>query len=181
MGESAAEIEIKLTKNAGVTLRVVDARDGRLLNARVRVVDAQNRVVSEDFLRGFSSMGAEPMKLALDAGTYRATISAAGFATQTVQITSPGSPTVGLTPGGSVAIRSTGSSMRRAKIIGPDGREYMRYAGGPIFMVDPSPGVVILENIAPGAYTIQILGTGDRVESTGRVIVNEGQRAELEL
>jgi hypothetical protein len=48
-------------------------------------------------------------------------------------------------------------------------------------MIDPSPGVTILENIAPGAYTLEVLGAGDRVESTGRVTVSEGQRAELEL
>jgi protocatechuate 3,4-dioxygenase beta subunit len=179
-GDSSADLEMKLTRNPGVTLRVVDARDGRLISARVRVTDAQNRVVFDSPFR-FGGSGPEPLKLTLEAGSYRATVTAQGYASQTVQILSPSTPTVGLTPGGTIAVRSKGSSMRRARIMSADGREYFRGFGGGVFTVDPSPGITTLENIAPGVYTIQILGSGDQVESSAQVNVGEGQRADVEI
>jgi hypothetical protein len=60
----------------------------------------------------------------------------------------------------------------------PDGKEYPRGMGG-VFTIDP--GVYVMENIAPGSYTLQILGAGDRVEASAPVNVIEGQRAALEI
>src|SRR5207245_2305566 len=45
VSESPDEIEFKLSPSAGVTLKVVDGRDGRMLGANVRVTDAQGREV----------------------------------------------------------------------------------------------------------------------------------------
>ncbi len=181
MGDSAPDLDIKLVRNPGVTMRVVDARDGRLISARVRVTDPQNRVIFESTFRFGSGGGPEPLKLTLEAGSYRATVTAQGYAPQTVQIVSPSSPTVGLTPGGSITVRSRGSSMRRARLMAADGREYMRGFAGGVFTVDPNPGLTTLDNIAPGLYTIQILGAGDKVETTAQVSVAEGQRADVEI
>ena len=58
--------------NPGVTLRIVDGRDGRaLLNAFVRVSDSQNRIVYETPMR-FNAGGNGEQKIGLEAGTYRA-------------------------------------------------------------------------------------------------------------
>lgn len=180
VGDAPADIEIKLARQDGVTLRVVDGRDGRLLSAFVRVTDAQNRVVYDSPMR-FGGGGAEPVKLALDAGTYSATISAQGYAPRRVTLVSPSSPTVGLTPGGSILVRSKGSTLRRARLLAPDGQPYLRGGMNPIFTVDPSPGVTQLENIAPGMYTLQILGNGDEVVGATQVNVMEGRRADVEI
>ncbi len=179
VADSPADVEIKLTSQQGVTLKVVDARDGRLLSAYVRVFDAQNRSVFDSPFRMGGS--AESMKLALEAGTYRATISAQGYASQTVTLISPSSPTIGLTPGGAILVHSKGSSLRRARLLGADGREYLRGGFMSIFTIDPSPGTTQLDNVAPGSYTLQILGNGEEVTGTTRVNVMEGQRAEVEI
>jgi hypothetical protein len=180
VGENASEVEIKLAPNAGVNLRVVDGRDGRVISPYVRVLDAQNKIVYESGFR-FTSGGVETMKLPLDAGTYRAQVTAQGYATQTVTITSPSSPTIPMTPGGTIAIKSSGSAMRRARLVGADGREYTRGFSGATFSVDPSPGTTLLENIAPGAYTLQILGDRDSITTSVQVTVMEGQIAQVSV
>lgn len=179
--ESPADLEIKLTPNAGVTLRVVDARDGRVLSAFIRVLDSQNRVVYESPMR-FGGFGGEgESKIGLEPGSYRAIVTAANYAPRNVTITSPGSHNVGLTPGGSILVRSRGNELRRARLMGADGREYSRSPFNPFITIDPSPGVTQLDNIAPGSYTLQILGPSNQVLSSEPVVVQEGQRSAVEI
>ena len=180
VNDSGGNVEITIAKNAGVTLRVVDARDGRLLNAQVHVTNPQGVTVYDSPFFGGGS--ADAIKLPLEAGSYSAHINAMGYASQKVAINSPSSPTIGLTPGGTIVVQSKGNALRRARLIGPDGQEYSsgRF-GGPIFTVDPSPGVTMLNNIAPGTYTLQILGDGNDVSATAPVTVAEGQQAMVSI
>ncbi|HUP48946.1 MAG TPA: hypothetical protein VNA04_09190, partial [Thermoanaerobaculia bacterium] len=180
VGEAPAEVEIKLAPNPGVTLRVVDARDGRLLAASVRVTDMQNRIVYDTPMR-FGGSGGETTKIPLEAGTYRAVVMAPGYAAQNIHLTSPGTLTVGMTPGGSIVIQSKRGELRRARLVGADGREYSRGFGNPIFTIDPSPGLTQLDHVAPGVYTLQVLGAGNEVAGAAQVIVAEGQRAVVEI
>ena len=178
VGDSGADVELKLAPTAGVKLRVVDGRDGRQISALVRVTDMANSVVYESPYR-FTAGGADVLSLPLDAGTYRAIVAAQGYATQNVMISSPSTQTVAMTPGGSIAVKSAGSTMRRARLLGPDGREYLR-AFSPPFNVDPSPGTTIFDNIAPGTYTLQIMN-GDAVTASTQVTVIEGQVAQVSI
>ena len=181
--DAPGDLEIKLTSNPGVTLKIVDGRDGRTLNnAFLRVTDSQNRVVYESPMR-FSAGSDQPTKIWLEPGTYRANVSAANYAARSLTITSPSTQiqTVPLTPGGTLIVRSQGSERRRARLMGADGREYQRGFGSTIFTIDPSPGLTQLENIAPGTYVLQILGTRDEVISTTQVNVAEGQSAVVEI
>src|SRR5256885_7041156 len=73
-------VEIKLAPSAGVVLKVVDGRDGRLLNANVRVTDAQGRDLPGDMPFRFGGGVAEPIKLSVGPGTYRITVQAMGYA-----------------------------------------------------------------------------------------------------
>jgi len=178
--DSGGNVEITITKNEGVTLRVVDARDGRLINAQVHVTNGQGVTVYDSPFFGGNS--ADAITLPLEAGGYSAEIIAMGYAPQKVTINSPSSPTIGLTPGGTIIVQSKGSALRRARLIGPDGKEYSRGRfGGSIFTVDPSPGVTLLGNIAPGTYTLQILGDGNDVAASAPVTVAEGQQASVSL
>ncbi len=179
VSDSGGEVELKLARNDGVLLRVVDGRDGRSLRAVVRVLDAQNRVVFESMR--FAGGDAEPLRLPLEAGTFRATVWAYGYASQMITLSSPSSPTIALTPGGAIVVQSKGSVIRRARLIGADGRPYERNPGMAFFTIDGGPGVTTLENIAPGTYTLQILGNGDSVEASAQVTVGEGQRARAEI
>ena len=118
----------------------------------------------------------------LDAGTYRVTVMAQGYATQTVMVSSPSTQTIAMTPGGSIAIKSNGSAMRRARLIGADGKEYVRGFGFlALFSVDPSPGTTVIENVAPGTYMLQTLGDGDAVTASTQVTVAEGQVARVTI
>ena len=179
VNDSGGNVEITLSPNAGVVLRVVDARDGRLLNARVRVTDARGAGVYDSPM--FMSAAPEPVKLPLEPGTYRATITVMGYAPLTMTITSPSSPTAGMTPGGTILVQSKGSDLRRARLLAADGKPYASFGPG-IFMVDPSPGVTTLRNIAPGTYTLQILGSdGNEVTASTTVTVVEGQQATVQI
>ena len=180
VGDNGGNVEVTLTRNAGVTLKVVDARDGRVLNARVHVTNAQNVTVYDSPF--FGGGAADTITLPLDSGSYTATITAMGYAPANVTIMSPSSPTVGLTPGGTIMVSSKGNALRRARLIGADGREYSRGGFGPaIFTVDPSPGVTILNNIAPGLYTLQILGDANDVTASAPVTVADGQAANVSI
>lgn len=180
VGDSTADVEIKLARSSGVTLRVVDARDGRLLSAFIRVLDAQNNQVYASPFR-FSSGSAETATINLEPGSYTALVTADGYAARSLLISSPSTQTVGLTPGGSLAIQSKGSSLRRGRLLGANGRVYSRSGfGDGAFAIDPSPGVTVLENIAPGPYTLQIL-EGTSVVGSVSVTVVEGQRGRTEI
>ncbi|HUP49177.1 MAG TPA: carboxypeptidase-like regulatory domain-containing protein, partial [Thermoanaerobaculia bacterium] len=117
VGEAPADVEIKLAPNPGVTLRVVDARDGRLLSASVRVTDMQNRIIYDTPMR-FGGSGGESTKIPLEPGSYRAVVMAPGYAAQNIHLTSPGTLTVGMTPGGSIVIQSKRGELRRARLVG---------------------------------------------------------------
>ncbi|HEU4522457.1 MAG TPA: carboxypeptidase-like regulatory domain-containing protein, partial [Thermoanaerobaculia bacterium] len=181
LGDSPAEVEVKLSPNPGITIRVVDARDGRALLPYIRILDMQNRVIYEPPPRFGGAGVPEVTKIGLEPGTYRAVVSAQGYATRNITVNSPGSHDVALTPGGSILIRSRGNELRRARLMGADGRVYSRNIYTQTFTIDPSPGVTELENIAPGSYTLQVLGPKDEVLGSTQVVVSEAQRAVVEF
>jgi protocatechuate 3,4-dioxygenase beta subunit len=176
---SPSDMDIKLHKEGGITLKVIDARDRRSLNASVRVFDSKNVVVYEDFFRFDPTVG--DLHLGVTAGSYRAVVSAMGYATQTVTITAPSTFTVALTPGGTLVLRSKSSSPVSGKLL-INGVEYARsgYGRGSGFTIDPKPGVTTLQNIVPGTYSLQVLD-GGRVINTVPVTIVEGQETTLDL
>jgi uncharacterized GH25 family protein len=182
IGETAGDpIDFKLTKNDGIRLRIVDARDNTALNAFVRAVDMQGRVVYEDMFRGMGLGPAETLTLSLAPGQYRLTVGANGYATQIVSINSPSEQqTIGLTPGGSVSIRSTSNVPRRARLVDANGQPYSRGFGDGSFVLDPSPGGAQLSNVASGSYVVQVLD-GSQVLASKSIVVVEGQTALLDL
>ena len=174
------DVEIKLSPNAGVALRVVDARDNRPLGARVRVFDQQNRIVYETPAMFGPGGLPETVEIGVDPGTYRATVWVSGYAPQNLQIQSPGTFNIAMTPGGSIVIRSRSDELRRARLMSR-GQPYERGWLNPVFAVDPRPGVTQLQNIAPGVYTLEILGSNGEVVSSQQVTVTEGGSAVVEI
>lgn len=174
------DLEFKLAPNSGVTLKVVDARDGRMLSATVTVYDAQNRVVYDEPFR-FGG-GAETIRLTLAPGTYQATIGAIGYAARSVSIVSPSNQTVQLSPGGTLVVRSSSSTAQRARLIDSNGQPYMRpMARNAVFLLDASPGTTTLQNIASGSYTLQVLDANDVVLKSSAVVVPEGGTATVDI
>ena len=178
VGDSTPEVTIKLGRTAGVVVRVVDGRDGRGLSARIRVLDAQRRVVYETGPRAGSLPDVQT--LGLEAGTYQATVMVSGYATRHVPITSPGSVTVSMMPGGTLLIRSRGTEVRRARLMRADGEPYAQGLNS-TFAIDRSPGVTQLHRVPAGTYTLQIVGKNQEVVTSTQVVVTEGATVEVSI
>lgn len=183
VGDSADPIEFKLSPSSGVTLTVVDARDNRMLAANIlRVVDPQGRDVDTAPMFRFSGTP-QPINLSLAPGAYRVTLAAIGYAAQTFTVTSPSNPTISMSPGGTVVIRSKSNTTTRARLVDSNGMAYVRGFGGAsgVFTIDASPGVTTLQNVAPGSFSLQILGAADQVLKTIPVNVVDGQATPVEV
>jgi hypothetical protein len=174
-------VVFKLSPSSGVTLHVVDGRDQRAIGADVtRIVDAAGREMDTGSFR--YGGGPEPIKLALSPGSYRVTLAAMGYAPRTITVNSPSEPTVALTPGGTVVLRSKSSTLLRARLVDSNGMPYTRGPfRNPIFTIDPSPGVTTLNNIAGGTYQLQILDGADRTINTINVTVIDGQQVQVDV
>jgi protocatechuate 3,4-dioxygenase beta subunit len=181
VGDSAPQdVELKLTPSSGVRLRVIDARDGRLLNAMVHVTDQQGAPITDNGSRFGGA--ADEIRLTLAPGTYLATISAENYASQTVTISSPSQRDVPLTPGGMLMIHSTSSTPVRARLLLPNGTAYTpggRFAS--TFTLYAAPGTTTIENVAAGMYRLQTLDANDRVLHEVAVTVVEGQTASPQI
>jgi protocatechuate 3,4-dioxygenase beta subunit len=176
-------LEIRLAKNTGIALKVVDARDGRPLSATVFVYDGSGRLMHETrFSFGGSSDDPE-LRVPVAPGSYTISVSAMGYAPQNVQAQSPSATrTVALTPGGQLHISSKHSVRRRYRIHDASGLPYNRISSiPPARDLLPSPGTTILQNVAPGTYTLYLLGDNDSVVDTQQVTVAEGQTTRVDL
>ena len=171
---AASPIELKLASSAGLTLRIVDARDRRPLDGGWYSATSSSGETWEDDLRTGDA-------IPLASGTWRIIAGASGYAPQTFTATAPGEQTIGLTPGGSIAISSTGTSFARARLLDAWGQPYRLWRGQVSFRVDPAPGVTRVDNVAAGTYTLQIVDDAMRVLRATQVVVSEGQVAAARL
>ncbi|MFZ2491382.1 MAG: carboxypeptidase-like regulatory domain-containing protein, partial [Thermoanaerobaculia bacterium] len=175
------EIELKLAPADAVKVRVVDARDGKVVTASIVTRDAQGR--SGQSGSNYGNPSGE-VTLYLPPGTHSAIVSANGYASRTITLTSPGGAvqTVALSQGGTIEVKSTGSTSptnRRARLLDAAGAPYgVGFGFGPFPL--PSSGTT-LRNIAPGNYTLQILGEGDAVVASAQVTVVAGQTAVVSI
>ena len=178
VSDSAVDLDFKLTPQAGVTLTVIDGRDRTMLAANVRVFDMSGRDVYDTPVR-FGG-GAGPINLTLAAGTYRAIVSAQGYASQTITIISPSQPPpVALTPGGTLVVHSRSNTTVRARLVGSDGTPYARFGGAGIFMLNAAPLPTTMQNIASGTYTLQVLDANNNVVSSQTVTIVDGGIADV--
>lgn len=181
-GESGRDgLEFRLSRNDGVMLRVVDGRDGRQISAMVTVYDAAGRVVYDTRSSGFPGFGTTTdLHLPLAPGSYTATLTMSGYATSTARLTSPSRQTVSMTPGGTIAVQSRHSVVRRMRLLDSSGMPYPRTSWTPASR-ELLPGTVPINNVAPGTYTLQLLNDDDSVADTQQVVVREGETTRVSL
>ncbi|HEX7190558.1 MAG TPA: carboxypeptidase-like regulatory domain-containing protein [Thermoanaerobaculia bacterium] len=168
----AAPVQLTIAPANGVTLTVVDARDGQPLNPAINVFDSAGRNVYQSIFRGMPT-GSSSTSIPLSPGQYTATVAAMNYAPRSVSFTSPSSQTVQLTPGGSIIVTAKNTdNTRRARLIDANGAVYARP-----FSPDatyPIPGTNnTISNIAPGTYRMQVLVNG-AIVNTVTVTVAEG-------
>lgn len=182
VGDSApADLELHLARSAGVTLTVVDARDGRAVSARASVFDMQGRMVDESRWSFFGGGDATSLKIAVPPGSYTATIWASGYAPRSISFQSPSTQTVPVSIGGTLEVRSKHNESLRIRLIDASGQPYPRFSSAPPSQeLLPSPGTTTLQNTAAGVYTLQLL-RGEAVIDSKSVVVMEGRTVTEEI
>lgn len=185
IGETGRDdLQLTLARNDGVNLRIVDARDGRALTGMVVVFDMQGRIVWDKRSLMFGMNGGSddnaPLNVPLAPGSYIASVAAPGYATSTAYLTSPSSPTVSLSPGGRVVVRSKHNEPMRLRLVDANGYPYPRMGARPL-TYDLPPGMLPIENVAPGTYTLQLLNPDESVAATQQVVVHEGETVPAEI
>ncbi|MFN2238039.1 MAG: collagen binding domain-containing protein, partial [Thermoanaerobaculia bacterium] len=174
-----AGLEIRLSPTDGISLRIVDARDGRALNAFISVLDGAGRVAQQGSFRPDSS---GITRISLAPGSYSALVNASGYASQRIQFSVPGAQlAVSLRPGGSLRIDSTATTSVRARLLDPTGHPHQPALWDPRPEMTLRPGSTMIENIGPGMYTLEILDAGGAVTDRKQVNVVEGQLSVLEI
>lgn len=174
------DVELRLSRNDGVLLSVVDARDGRKLSAQVIAFDTQGRQVYDSrAMFRFGTSGANEMRVPLAPGAYTATIFVPGYAPLHASLTSPSNPTLRVSPGGTILVRSKHNTRRRMRLIDASGMVYPRFTT-PVTRELP-PGTATIEHVAPGSYTLVLLNDDDSAAATQPVTVREGETATVDL
>lgn len=172
-GSAPAAVRLELTPSEGTIVRLVDARSGATLSGYVVVREAVRDVqipVSHE------EQGDGSLRLPLPPGQYRVSVSANGYASQTVRTTIPGPEVrVALTPGGTVVIHAAPDAKKKVRFVLPDGEEYVRCYCNGIAEIRLDGAVTRVENVAPGSYRMEVLDGAGKIEQTHPVVVIEGQ------
>jgi protocatechuate 3,4-dioxygenase beta subunit len=168
---SSAEVTFELQPADGVSVSVVDARDGRALEATVVVRDQARRIVANSH----SGVGEDGvLNIPLANGSYLLSTSATGYGTATLPVTAPSRGLrVGLTPGGTLRIESPRDLRGRVRLVKPDGEEYVRCWCNGIADIELGGRVTTVENVTPGSYILELVGA--EPAATRPVVIQEGQ------
>jgi protocatechuate 3,4-dioxygenase beta subunit len=166
-----ASVVLRLVRSPGAVIRVVDVRDGRTLSGNVIARSAAGGVVA-------SADQTDPdgtVTLPLAAGTYRFSASAEGYGSHTLSALVPaGEIRLPLPRGGNLAIKSNVDAAGSARLIQPDGEEYVRCWCSGIAKIKLDGRVTLVDRIAPGPYVLEVTVTNGKPKRFPVSIV-EGQ------
>ena len=180
VGDSAPEdVQFHLSPGDGITIRAIDARDNSALTVNVmRVLD--DKGIEQPSQNGFMN-STEVVKLNLSPGAYRVTVTARGYAPQTIAMSSPSQQTVRFSPGGTIILHSKDSNLRRYRLIGPSGIAYGSTSFFPGIYQLP-PGTTPMNNVTPGHYRLEIIEkNSDHVTNTLEIDVVDGQQRDYNV
>jgi hypothetical protein len=174
---ATADVLLELEPADGVSVKVVDARDNRTLDAIVVVRDLARRIVAN------RHAGAEKdgtVTLALANGPYLLSVSATGYGTITAPITAPTRGLqIGLTPGGTLVIESPRKLQGRIRLVQPDGEDYVSCWCNGIAEITLTGRRTTIEHITPGHYNVVLV---DAPESPPRPVdITEGSVSTLTI
>jgi hypothetical protein len=149
----SASVTLRLLRTPGAVVRIVDVRDGRTLSGYVIARDAAGRVVA-------SADETDPdgtVTLPLAEGAYRFSASAEGYGSHTVNAAVPSNEVrVPLPRGGNLSIRSPHDIHGTARLIQPDGEEYVRCWCSGIAAIKIESAITFVDRISPGSYVLEV-------------------------
>lgn len=165
-----ASITLQLIRSPGAVVRIIDVRDGRTLSGYAIARDASGRV-----LASANEADADgTMTLPLAPGTYRFSASAENYGSHTIQAEVPsGEIRLPLPRGGKLALRANASLRATARLLQPNGEEYVRCWCSGVAEITLNGVVTIVDQIAPGSYTLEVTPAGGKPR-TYPVTVTEG-------
>ena len=175
---AASEAAFELTPAEGLTVEVVDARDGRPLKAVIVVRDTSRHIIANRH----SGVGADgSLTIPLAAGRYLLSTSAGGYGTATLSVTAPGRGLrVPLTPGGTLVVESPRNLRGRLRLVRPDGEEYVQCWCNGIASIDLEGRRTTVPHVTPDRYTVELFdAAGHPTSSPMSVEVQEGQVSTL--
>jgi hypothetical protein len=171
------DIQFQLSSSDGILIRGVDTRDNTPLTMNVvRVIDSQGNDVPPQ--GGFGSN--EVVKLSLSPGVYQITVMARGYATQTLSMSSPSQQIIRFSPGGTLVLHSSASTLVQARLIASSG---VPYGMNPMTqgIINLQPGATTLNNIPAGHYQLQVLDNANRLTKTVEIDVLDGQQRDYNV
>jgi protocatechuate 3,4-dioxygenase beta subunit len=168
-----APLLITMARTDGLRVRLIDARTGNTLDGYAIAVDETGNLLA----RAHDQKPDGTLRLPVSAGTYRVAVSASGYASQLTTSAAPRKDElrVALTPGGSLIVNSDRESNDAIKLVMPNGEEYVQCQCNGIAEIRLEGTQTVVEHVAPGTYSMQVLDARGLVKASHPVTISEGQ------
>jgi hypothetical protein len=176
--KSSSPAEVSLVRSEGAIVRLVDARDGRTLKGNVVARDDAGRVVANN---GGETSADGTVTMPVVPGSYRFSASASSYGSQTVRATVPaGEVRIALPRGGKLIVLSKNDVHGKARLIQPDGEEYVLCWCSGIADIVIKGRRTEIDAIAPGSYLLEVALDGAKPQRIP-VSVIEGESMTVEM
>ncbi|HJQ41296.1 MAG TPA: carboxypeptidase regulatory-like domain-containing protein [Thermoanaerobaculia bacterium] len=173
-------VVLTLVRSAGLRVRLTDARGGKTLTGYVVATNAAGliaaRATDEPEKDGAYAVPLAP-------GAYRVSVSANGYASQSVRVTVPSQAELrlALTPGGNLIVRTEKALGDLVKLVMANGEEYVRCQCNGIAEIRLTGTTTTIDHVAPGRYTMQVLDPEGRIKTSYPVTIEEGGTTVAEI
>jgi protocatechuate 3,4-dioxygenase beta subunit len=175
----SAPLHITMARSEGLRVRLIDSRTGNTLDGYAIAVDEAGRLLA----RAHDRKPDGTLPLPVGPGTYRIAVSASGYASQLTRSAVPRKDElrVALTPGGSLIVNTDRESNDAIKLVLPTGEEYVQCQCNGIAEIRLTGTRTVVEHVAPGAYSMQVLDARSLIKASYPVTISEGQTTTIEI
>ncbi|PYQ28413.1 MAG: hypothetical protein DMF56_16525 [Acidobacteria bacterium] len=179
VSDARTPVVFTLVRSGGLNVRLTDARDGKTLDGYVVATNDAGLVAA----RANEQQKDGSFNVPLAAGAYRVSVSANGYASQSIRATVPsnGELRLALTPGGNLIVHTDKPSNDLVKLVMPSGEEYVRCQCNGIAEIRLTGTTTTIDHVAPGRYTMQVLDAQGRIKTGYPVAIGEGQTTTAEV
>lgn len=177
--DARTPVVFTLVRSGGLNVRLTDARNGQTLDGYVVATNDAGLMAG----RASEQEKDGSFNVPLAPGAYRVSVSASGYASQSIRTTVPfnGELRLSLTPGGNLIVRTDKPSNDLVRLVMPSGEEYVRCQCNGIAEIRLTGITTTIDHVAPGRYTMQVLDAEGRIKAGYPVAVEEGQTTTAEV